>query len=293
MAQGAQQPRTRPAVFGLFEQWRQVSGALQVGPPVTSPADCSPPSTVPRAGYERVQGSDDRRPGSKFDQRYEWYMKKFWAAVWVGAALSVANVVDMWHVVTEDFVTGRPQHRLHRCARARCPHRDAAAPSSPARQAAPGARRGYFKLGIVCFALWTVVAAYLVVWVKYILKVQEEWEDYAPKSIPIATGIGFVGIVSCARRSARPRGLPVPATTRSPRCLAPCVAALAQVHRVVLADLGLPLAAHRLRPLHGHAPPRALCAALIVPALDATRHTAPAALNYILTYRSTWPTGIA
>jgi len=73
----------------------------------------------------------------------------------------------------------------------------------------PGAHRGYFKLGLFCFAMWTVVAAYLVVWVKSILKVEEEWEEYAPKSIPFATCLGLVGIISCARacsrRNARPR----------------------------------------------------------------------------------------
>lgn len=57
-------------------------------------------------------------------------------------------------------------------------------------------RRGYFKLGLFCFAMWTVVAIYLVVWVKYILKIEEEWEDYAPKSIPFATCLGLVGIIS-------------------------------------------------------------------------------------------------
>jgi len=44
-------------------------------------------------------------------------MKKFWAAVWVGFALSVAKFVDLWNVVAHDHVSGRPEHRLHRWAR--------------------------------------------------------------------------------------------------------------------------------------------------------------------------------
>jgi hypothetical protein len=56
--------------------------------------------------------------------------------------------------------------------------------------------RGYFKLGMFCFGLWSVVAAYLVVWVKYVLKVEEEWEDYSPKAIPFATCVGLLGIIS-------------------------------------------------------------------------------------------------
>lgn len=66
-------------------------------------------------------------------------------------------------------------------------------------------RRGYFKLGLFCFGMWVVVAAYLVIWVKYVLKVEEEWEDYSPRAIPFATLCGLVGIIRCARlRAAGP-----------------------------------------------------------------------------------------
>jgi len=128
-----------------------------------------------RAGYDATyeavarDDTDSARAKSKAEQRWAYVMRKFWAVVWVGFALFIAKVVDLWHVVTEDYVTGRPQFRLH---------------------------RGYFKLGIICFALWVAVATYLVVWVKYVLKVEQEWEEYAPRSIPFATCCGVVGIVS-------------------------------------------------------------------------------------------------
>jgi len=56
--------------------------------------------------------------------------------------------------------------------------------------------RGYFKLGLCCFGLWTLIAAYLILWVKYYLKVEEEWETYSPRAIPVATVCGLLGIVA-------------------------------------------------------------------------------------------------
>jgi len=110
------------------------------------------------------------RAKSKFEQRKAYILRKFWATVWVGFALFVAKAIHLWDVVTEGHLPKAPHLHLH---------------------------RGYFKLGLICFGLWVVVAAYLVVWVKYILKVQEEWEEYSPRAIPFATCCGLVGIISC------------------------------------------------------------------------------------------------
>jgi len=109
------------------------------------------------------------RAKSKFEQRKAYILRKFWATVWVGFALFVAKAIHLWDVVTEGHLPKAPHLHLH---------------------------RGYFKLGLICFGLWVVVAAYLVVWVKYILKVQEEWEEYSPRAIPFATCCGLVGIIS-------------------------------------------------------------------------------------------------
>ena len=57
-------------------------------------------------------------------------------------------------------------------------------PASQARAAARVAR--YFNIGVTGFALWLCMAAYLIVWVKYIKKFPGEWEEYWPKAIPIA-----------------------------------------------------------------------------------------------------------
>ena len=44
-----------------------------------------------------------------------------------------------------------------------------------------------FSIGLTGFGGWLLMAAYLIIWVKYIKKFPGEWEEYWPQAIPIAT----------------------------------------------------------------------------------------------------------
>lgn len=63
--------------------------------------------------YQRLHADPDSFPKSKWEQRQDYLLRKFWAAVWVGIALFTAKLVDLWHVVMEGHVPGKPQYTLH------------------------------------------------------------------------------------------------------------------------------------------------------------------------------------
>ena len=44
-----------------------------------------------------------------------------------------------------------------------------------------------FNIGLAGFGGWLLMAAYLILYLKYIKKLPGEWEDYWPQAIPIAT----------------------------------------------------------------------------------------------------------
>jgi len=45
----------------------------------------------------------------------------------------------------------------------------------------------WFNVGLAGFAGWCLMALYLVIWLKYIKRIEVEWEEYSPRAIPIAT----------------------------------------------------------------------------------------------------------
>eukprot|EP00736_Rhodelphis_marinus_P013728 Rmarinus@m.21219 len=50
----------------------------------------------------------------------------------------------------------------------------------------------YLSLALICFAIDIIVYIYLAIYVKHILKSTMDWNDYAPKAIPIATASGLL-----------------------------------------------------------------------------------------------------
>jgi hypothetical protein len=66
----------------------------------------------------------------------------------------------------------------------------------------------WFNVGLAGFAGWCAMAFYLVVWLKYIMKIEVEWEEYSPRAIPIATVLAVGSLLGCARR-------PTPTAPRS------------------------------------------------------------------------------
>ena len=53
----------------------------------------------------------------------------------------------------------------------------------------------WFNVGLAGFGGWLCMAAYLILWVKYIKKYQGEWEEYWPQSIPIATVLAIGSLI--------------------------------------------------------------------------------------------------
>ncbi len=61
---------------------------------------------------------------------------------------------------------------------------------------APRARSFFFNVGLAGFGGWCLMACYLIFWVKYYKKIQVEWEEYWPQSIPIATGLAVSSLLA-------------------------------------------------------------------------------------------------
>ena len=53
-----------------------------------------------------------------------------------------------------------------------------------------------FNVGLTGFGGWCIMAAYLILWLKYIKKIEVEWEDYWPQAIPIATVCAVVSLLA-------------------------------------------------------------------------------------------------
>ena len=56
--------------------------------------------------------------------------------------------------------------------------------------------RFWFNVGLSGFGGWLIMAAYLIIWVKYIKKYEGEWEDYWPQAIPIATAMAVCSLLT-------------------------------------------------------------------------------------------------
>ena len=54
----------------------------------------------------------------------------------------------------------------------------------------------WFNVGLAGFGGWLVMAAYLILWVKYIKKFGGEWEEYWPQAIPIATVLAVSSLLA-------------------------------------------------------------------------------------------------
>ena len=54
----------------------------------------------------------------------------------------------------------------------------------------------WFNVGLAGFGGWLLMAAYLILWVKYIKKYNGEWEDYWPQAIPIATFMAVSSLIA-------------------------------------------------------------------------------------------------
>ena len=118
------------------------------------------------------------------------------------------------------------------------------------------------------------MAAYLILYLKYIKKIPGEWEDYWPQAIPIATAFAVGSLLACVATTRRPARVYAPHAAlvwpRTPRWCGLVVRSwhprrpsrLPQLCDCILAYLGLFDDSRYLCPLPWGSQPCALCAPL-------------------------------
>lgn len=221
-------------------------------------------STTKRKPYSQVDGKAavelkpltdldtsalDEKDKTKSQEWMEYAVRKLTALLWIIVAGALAIYIKLYDVIIASYTPGNTGKQL---------------------------AVFWFNVGLAGFAGWCLLALYLVVWLKYIQRIDIEWEEYSPKAIPIATVCALSSLLGCASapRTRRPRTCAptlLAPTTHPPRThLAasphPRTPRGAQVHRRLLAGVGLLHAAHHLVPLPWRDQPRPLLAAVARPA---------------------------
>jgi len=136
-------------------------------------------SAVRQRRYDSVEmkplaGSADdddeyEEPKSKTDQWLTYALHKLHALLWI----VVASALTMWTQLPEVVMQGH-------------------APKRPDREL----NRFFFNVGLAGFGGWVCMAAYLILYLKYIKKIPGEWEDYWPQAIPIATAFAVGSLLA-------------------------------------------------------------------------------------------------
>ena len=149
---------------------------------------------------------DDTEKKSKADEWLEYAWRKLHALLWIIIAGALATYLDIVEVVMNGHPVEKPDRQLHRCAHPHCARSHSYAhqglcESGCACQSCSNdipclVSRFSFNIGLAGFGGWVCMAIYLVIWLKYILKVDVEWEEYAPRAIPIATACAVGSLVA-------------------------------------------------------------------------------------------------
>lgn len=132
---------------------------------------------------------------SKMDQWLQYILQKLHALLWIIVASALTVYTQVFEVVVNGHPPARPEAQLNRCARAVLAH----APLLPftlTRWSCAGVHSFWFNVGLAGFGGWLVMAAYLILWVKYIKKFGGEWEEYWPQAIPIATVLAVSSLLA-------------------------------------------------------------------------------------------------
>ena len=140
--------------------------------------------------YERAREAIGERDGLLADKGaaddqanhpyLDYAFRKLLAALWLVLALAVATAIKLPDVLRHGHL---PK-------------------SMPTYVARVGPENAYnlfaFRIGLAGFVAWLAIACYLIIWLKYMLQMPGEWEELAPRAIPVATGcavgsiLGFV-----------------------------------------------------------------------------------------------------
>ena len=125
--------------------------------------------TVPlTTADESSLDDDDGEHLSRTDQWLTYIMYKLHALLWITIASALAIYTQLYEVIVDGHPPARPEAELNRFA---------------------------FNVGLAGFGGWCLMAAYLILWLKYIRKIPGEWEEYWPQAIPLATAMAVGSIV--------------------------------------------------------------------------------------------------
>ena len=212
--------------------------------------------SAPTKSYEQVEltplgpdasSIDDKMVAKSSTQTWlEYIWRKLVALLWIVIAAAIAWYIKLPDVIIDSYTPGNAGKQL---------------------------AVFWFNVGLAGFAGWVTMAAYLVVWLKYIKRIEVEWEEYSPRAIPIATVCAIGSLLGCVHRpTARVRRPHATLRSRFVCCAAPppprAHASLAdpfavrapQLHLRLLARLGHTDSPHHLVPLPGRLESGALCA---------------------------------
>jgi hypothetical protein len=146
------------------------------------------------AGAQDEQDDDMPEFKSKTDQWLNFALHKLHALLWIVIASALAVWTDLFEVIVEGHPPARPHAELNQCVPPRLNLHRLVCPLPAARLSL--ARRFWFAIGLTGFGGWLLMAAYLIIWVKYIKKFPGEWEDYWPQAIPIATFCAISSLIA-------------------------------------------------------------------------------------------------
>ena len=134
---------------------------------------------VKSKSYEQVEltplGPDTSSPDEPLGKRestwLEYAFKKLSALLWILVAAALA-----WYIKLPDVIVASYD------------------PNNKGRQLTVF----WFNVGLTGFAGWSLMALYLVIWLKYIKRIEVEWEEHSPRAIPIATVCAVSSLLGCA-----------------------------------------------------------------------------------------------
>lgn len=105
-------------------------------------------------------GAEEEAEASPTQQWLEYTWRKLLALLWILCALALGMWLQLPEVILNGYTPGKPSRQLNRFA---------------------------FNIALACFGGWCCIASYLIIWLKYVKKIESEWEEHSPRAIPLAT----------------------------------------------------------------------------------------------------------
>ena len=116
----------------------------------------------------------EEEPKSQTMEWLEYAQRKLTALLWIAVACAITWYIKLPDVIMDSYTPGNTKKQL---------------------------AIFWFNIGLAGFAGWCSMVVYLVIWLKYVQKIDVEWEEYSPRSIPVATICALSSLLGCAPRT--------------------------------------------------------------------------------------------